>query len=79
MKPELNDVEASYYMSLMGVLRWILELGRIDVMVVETGLLARIQTNPRVGHLDQVFHLFAYLKKYNRSVLVFDWTEPEFD
>jgi len=24
-----------------------------------------------------LFHVFAYLKKYNRSTLVFDWTEPE--
>ena len=78
MSPELDDAEASYYMSLMGVLRWILELGRIDVMV-ETGLLARFQTNPRQGHLDQAFHLFAYLKKYGRSALVFDWTEPVLD
>ena len=37
--PELDDEQASYYSSLMGVLRWILELGRIDIMV-ETGLLA---------------------------------------
>ena len=26
--------------------------------------------------MAQVFHLFAYLKKYKRSKLVFDWTEP---
>ena len=73
--PELDDEQASYYSSLMGVLRWILELGRIDIMV-ETGLLAWFQACPREGHLEQVFHLFAYLKKYKRSKLVFDWTEP---
>ena len=76
--PELDDDRASYYGSLMGVLRWIIELGRIDIMV-ETGLLARFQACPREGHLDQLFHMFAYLKKYNRSALVFDWTEPELD
>ena len=26
-----------------------------------------------------MFHVFAYLKRHNRSALVFDWTEPEFD
>ncbi len=76
--PELDEKKASYYASLMGVLRWCLELGRIDIMV-ETGLLARFQACPREGHLDQLFHLFAYLKKYNRLALVFDWTEPELD
>jgi hypothetical protein len=76
--PELDERKASYYASLMGVLRWIIELGRIDI-IVEVGLLARFQANPRQGHLEQMFHVFAYLKKYNRSALVFDWTEPDLD
>jgi hypothetical protein len=76
--PELDERRASYYMSLMGVLRWAIELGRLDIMV-EVGLLARFQACPREGHLEQVFHVFAYLKKYNRSSLVFDWTYPELD
>ena len=76
--PELNERLSSYYASLMGVLRWCIELGRVDI-IVEVGLLARFQANPRVGHLEQMFHVFAYLKKYNRSRLVFDWTEPELD
>ena len=32
---------------------------------------------PRQGHLDQVFHIFAYLKKYGQSKFVFDWTQPD--
>jgi hypothetical protein len=47
--------------------------------MVEVGLLARFQSSPREGHLEQLFHVFAYLKKYNRSSLVFDWTEPTLD
>jgi hypothetical protein len=76
--PELDEKRASYYASLMGVLRWCIELGRIDI-IVDVGLLARFQANPRQGHLEQMFHVFAYLKRHNRSALVFDWTEPEFD
>jgi hypothetical protein len=76
--PELNEQRASYYASLMGVLRWVIELGRVDI-IVEVGLLSRFQACPREGHLDQMFHVFAYLKKYNRSALVFDWTEPHLD
>jgi hypothetical protein len=64
--------------SLMGVLRWIIELGRVDI-IVEVGLLSRFQACPREGHLEQMFHVFAYLKKYDRSALVFDWTEPWLD
>jgi hypothetical protein len=32
----------------------------------------------REGHLQQVFHLFAY-KKHKHSRMVFDDTEPIFD
>jgi hypothetical protein len=74
----LEPERASYYMSLMGVIRWAIELGRMDIMV-EAGLLARFQAAPREGHLEQLFHIFAYLKKYNRSTVCFDWTEPVFD
>jgi hypothetical protein len=62
----------------MGVLPWCIDLGRIDI-IVEVNLLARFQACPREGHLEQMFHLFAYLKQYNQSSLVFDWTEPSLD
>ena len=29
--PELTSEEASYFQSLIGVLRWIVELGRVDI------------------------------------------------
>jgi hypothetical protein len=29
--------------------------------------------------LEQRFHLFAYLKRYSQSSLVFDWMEPSLD
>jgi hypothetical protein len=34
---------------------------------------------PREGHLQQVFHLFAYLKHHKHLRMVFDNTEPIFD
>jgi len=43
--PELDATRASYYASLMGVLRWCIELGRVDI-IVEVGLLARFQACP---------------------------------
>jgi hypothetical protein len=76
--PELDKNRASYFASLMGVLRWCIDLGRINI-IVEVNLLARFQACPREGHLEQMFHLFAYLKRYSQSSLVFDWTEPSLD
>jgi hypothetical protein len=31
--PELDDLQATYFQGLIGVLRWIVELGRIDINV----------------------------------------------
>jgi Reverse transcriptase (RNA-dependent DNA polymerase) len=75
--PYLNPDRASYFMSLMGILRWAIELGRIDIMV-EAGLLSRFQAAPREGHLEQMFHIMAYLKQHNHSRLVFDHSYPTF-
>jgi hypothetical protein len=44
--PELDEKRASYFASLMGVLRWCIELRRIDI-IVEVNLLARFQACPR--------------------------------
>jgi hypothetical protein len=35
-------------------------------------MLASFLVQPRVGHLDQALHLFAYLKKHKKSTMVFD-------
>jgi hypothetical protein len=75
---ELDPKRASYYQGLIGVLRWITELGRIDILVA-VAMLSRHSVAPRRGHLEQVFHIFAYLKRYERSTMVFDDNLPHFD
>ena len=75
---ELSSIQASYYQSLIGILRWIVELGRADI-VMETSALASIMVLPREGHLDAVFHMFAFLKRKHNGVMVFYPTEPEVD
>ena len=74
---ELNARQISFYQGLIGTLRWICELGRIDI-VMPTTLMASHMMCPRAGHLEQTLHMFAYLKQFNRSRLVFDETEPDF-
>ena len=75
---ELDPERLNYYQGLIGVLRWICELGRLDI-VLPTSLLSRYLASPRWGHLEQALHIFAYLKKYNRSRMVSDETMPNFD
>ncbi len=68
--PFLHDKPAQYYMELIGILRWIAELGRMDIMV-DVSMLSSFTMQPRIGHLDQVFHIFGYLKRNKRATLIF--------
>ena len=78
VSPELGGEEASYFHSLIGVLRWIVELGRAD-MDCEVSMMSSHLALPRVGHLKEVFHMFAYLKAHSNTELVFDPTPVDFD
>ena len=75
---ELTPNDASHFQSLIGVLRWIVELGRVDI-AVEVSMLSSCLALPRRGHLQQVYHIFAYLKKHHNAEMVFDPTRPEID
>jgi hypothetical protein len=78
LTPLLRPDQANYYQNLIGILRWAIELGRIDIHV-HVSMLSSFLTSPRQGHLEQVLHIFAYLKKYDRSTMVFDDTIPNID
>ena len=75
---QLNDDEVSFYQSQIGVLRWMVELGRVDIMT-ETSLLASQVASPRQGHLEAVFHMYSYLKIKHNARMAFDPTYPEID
>ena len=67
VSPELQLTDAVYYMSLIGMLRWIVELGLVDVCMLSSHL-----AQPREGHLYQLFQVFLYLKKYHKTEMVYD-------
>ena len=92
VSPELTQRDSAYYQSLIGILWWIVELGRIDICLEVSMMLSHLAM-PRKGHLDQVIHIFAYLRKYHNTELVYDpsdqvveldvfeqrdWASPEF-
>ncbi len=55
VSPELEPQEAAYYQSLIGILRWIVELGRVDICL-EVSMMSSHLALPREGHLQQVLH-----------------------
>ena len=63
---ELNAERLNYFQGLIGILQWICELGRIDIMM-PVSMLSRYLVSAREGHLDQIFHVFAYLKTDRKS------------
>jgi hypothetical protein len=74
---ELGSKQLNYFQGLIGILRWICELGRIDILM-PVSILSRYLVSARQGHLEQVFHIFAYLKTHSRSTMVFDDTMPTY-
>ena len=75
----LNDKLALRYLQLIGILRWAIELGRIDINL-EVSLLSQYQANPRIGHLEALYHVFSYLKNHqDMGKLVYDAGEPVID
>jgi Reverse transcriptase (RNA-dependent DNA polymerase) len=74
----LDDDKTQLYQSYIGVLRWAVELGRIDLAHV-AGVMARFSAAPREGHMTEVLRIFAYTKKHIESKLVFDPMSRDFD
>ena len=52
-----------------------MELGQIDICLEVSMLLSHLAL-PREGHLEQVFQIFAYLKKYHNVELIYDPSDP---
>ena len=83
-RPELDTShvcdpdEASDFQSFIGILRWMVELGRIDICC-EVSMLSSHLAMPHQGHLEQVYHIFAYLQKHHNAELVFDPTYVHVD
>ena len=78
ISPELNSTNAAYFQSLIGILRWIVELGRKDI-TCEVSMMASMMALPRKGHLEALYHIFSYLCKHHNAELVFDPSVPDFD
>ena len=76
--PEIGEADAAYLHSLIGVLRWIVELGRVDINF-EASILSSHLAMPREGHMQELLHVFAHLKKHMNTEMVFDPSEPEID
>jgi hypothetical protein len=75
--PEMDTTEfldadsTTLYQSYIGVIRWAIELGRIDLNHFGSTM-AKFSVAPRQGHLTAVIKCFLYIKRHLQSRLVID-------
>jgi len=60
------------------MLQWGTEIGRVDVLH-EIVVLSQYQASPRQGHMEQILHIWAWLKKNSKLTLYFDPARPAID
>jgi hypothetical protein len=80
--PLLNAEEITYYQSQISILRWMVELGHLDIYTPVT-LLSSYLTQPRQGHLEAIYTTYQYLKGHDHLTMVFDasyvtWQDSDF-
>ena len=76
--PTLNAELASWYASLIGMLRWMVEIGRVDI-ITEVSKMASQMASPREGHLDALMHIFGFLRINHNSRMAYDPSYPTID
>jgi hypothetical protein len=69
---------ALYYQGLISVLRWICELGRMDILT-EVSMLSSHNAMPRQGHQYAEMDIFLYLKSHQSAAIVFNNAVPNID
>jgi hypothetical protein len=80
--PLLNNEDTNFFQSQISILRWMVELGRLDIHI-QVAMLSSYLVQPRQGHMEAIYYLYGYLKSHDRSTMVFDteyinWNEDDF-
>ena len=81
-RPELDDTAelkadgVQWYQELIGMLRWAVEIGRVDINL-EVSMMSSHLALPRQGHLEAVLHIMGYLKSHKKQRLAFDPIRPQ--
>ena len=72
---ELDPEHASFCQSQIGVLRWMVKIGRVEILT-DVSVLSSQLALPQEG---AVFHMFAHLEHRHNARLVFDPSYPVID
>ena len=70
----LNEREHRIYQRLMGILQWLVSLGRFDICYTVSSL-SRFNSAPRVGHMNRAIRVFGYLEQTPKKSIVINCDE----
>ena len=77
MSEYLDKSDHNLFQQLIGILNWIIELGRIESHNSVARLSAFLAA-PRVGHLRTALHIFSFLKQTNNFLMPFQATQRSY-
>jgi hypothetical protein len=69
---------SSFYQHRIGVMRWMVELKRINI-ATEVSMLSSYLACPGKGHLENALHVMGYLRLKHNLRLIFDPTYRDID
>ena len=69
--PALEKYLAYWYQYLIGILRQMVEIVRVDI-ITKVSMLASQVAIPREGHLEVVLHVFEFIRQNYNSRMNFD-------
>ena len=75
---ELSAEDTTYFQELIGILRWSIEIGRVDILT-EVSMLSAYQASPREGHMKAILQIFAYINNNPKLTIYFDPRLPNID
>ena len=75
--PDLQGEAFTMFQEHIGILRWVIGLGRLDIWT-ELFMLSTYQASPQHGHMNQLYHIFAYLKSKLKLTMFFNAELPRY-
>ena len=69
--PLLNSEDHTLFCALIGSANWMITLGRFDIAYAISSL-SRFSMAPRKGHLEALYRVFGYLKKFPSGKVIID-------
>ena len=75
---ELDADKTQCYQELIGMARWGTEIVRVDISH-EVSILSQYAVSIQEGHMEQLLHIWGWLKKNPKITIYFDPAQPMMD